>query len=84
MKDSWLDGWLLERFRSAHTLKFGTLSARPGFAGLIEEVHEVMRSYSPEDVQPRILETYRAFFPLQSWALLVLWCGSRPTWRSLY
>ncbi|MCX7782877.1 MAG: DUF4033 domain-containing protein [Meiothermus sp.] len=74
MEDSWLDRWLLERFRSAHTSSFGKLSARPGFDGLVEEVHEVMRSYSLEDMQPRIFQTYRAFFtpPLLAFVRLMV------------
>jgi hypothetical protein len=62
MEESWLDRWLLGRFRSAHTASFGKLSALPGYAGLIEEMREVMRTYSPTDFQHSILQTYRAFF----------------------
>lgn len=62
MKDSWLDRWLLERFRSAHTSCFGKLSGHTGYEGLIEEVHEIMSSYSPDEMQERIFQTYRVFF----------------------
>lgn len=74
MEDSWLDRWLLERFRSAHTSCFGKLSARPGLEGLVEEAQEVVRSYSQGDMQQRIFQTYRAFFtsPLLGFIRLVV------------
>ncbi len=78
MEDSWLDWWLLERFRSAHTSSFGKLSALPGYRGLVEEVREVMRTYNPDDFQQRIFQTYRAFFTTPVLSLLRMIARTAP------
>jgi len=74
MEDSWLDRLLLERFRWAHTLSFGRLSALPGYAGLVEEAREILRAYSQDDLEKRIFQTYRIFLgtPLLSLARLMV------------
>lgn len=80
MEDSWLDRWLLERFRRAHTSNFGKLSARPGYEGLVEEIREVMQTYNPDDFQQRIFQTYRAFFttPVLSLLRMIARAAPRP------
>lgn len=78
MEDSWLDRWLLERFRSAHTSSFGKLSALPGYRGLVEEVREVMQTYNPDDFQERIFQIYRAFFTTPVLSLLRMIARTAP------
>lgn len=78
MEDSWLDRWLLERFRSAHTSSFGKLSAQPGYVGMVEEAREILRTYSQDDLQKRLFKTYRIFFTTPILSLGRLIASSAP------